>query len=139
MKVEHKIFLSDDADRFYKSGKSFLYRYLPFWLASLINRTLVSFLPMIIILIPAIRSVPMIFKWLGQVRIRSRYRALLKIEAKFKNENDPKKLKELNEQFEIIEKDVQQMKVRAVLAHQFYLLRSHIDYVRKLMNARLGS
>lgn len=134
----NKIELSDDADRFYKSGKSFLYRYLPFWLASLINRVLVSFIPMLIVLIPAVRSVPMIFRWIGQVRIRRRYRALLKLESRFKNEKDPARLRELNEQFEEIERDVQQMKVRAIFADQFYLLRSHIDYVRKLMAARLS-
>ncbi len=135
--VENKITLSEDADRFYKSGKSFLYRYLPFWLASLVNRMLVSFLPMLILLVPAVRSVPMLFKWLGQVRIRRRYRALLKLESRFKNEKDPAKLQELNEQFETIEKDVQQMKVRAIFADQFYLLRSHIDYVRKLMASKV--
>lgn len=79
----------------------------------------------------------MVFRWLGQVRIRRRYRSLLRIEAKFKNEKDPEKLKDLNEQFEEIEKDVQQMKVRATFADQFYLLRSHIDYVRKLMTSKL--
>ena len=138
MAVENRIKLSDDANRFYKSGKSFLYRYFPFWLASLLNRILVVFLPMMIVLIPAVRSVPAIFRWIGQMRIRRRYRALLRLEAKFKFEKDPEKLKELNEQFESIEKDIDQMKVRAIFADQFYLLRSHIDYVRKLMLSRTG-
>ncbi len=139
MAVQNRIPLSDDAERFYKSGKSFLYRYLPFWLASLVNRMLVSFLPMLLILIPAVRSVPMVFRWLGQLRIRRRYRALLRLEAKFKHETNPERLKDLEDQFEAIEKDVQQMKVRATFADQFYSLRSHIDYVRKLMLAKMGS
>lgn len=136
--VENQIPLSDDAVRFYKSGKSFLYRYLPFWLASLLNRILVSFVPMLIVLIPAVRSVPMVFRWLGQMKIRRRYRALLKLEARFKNEKDPEKLKDLNDQFEHIERDVRDMKVRPIFADQFYALRSHIDYVRKLMSVRSG-
>lgn len=134
--VEDKIRLSDDAVRFYKSGKSFLYRYLPFWLASLVNRIVVVFLPMLIILIPAVRSVPAVFRWMGQLRIRRRYRALLTLEEKFKKETDPEKIKLLHEQFERIEKDVQQMKVKAIFAEQFYSLRVHIDYVRKLVGAR---
>lgn len=138
MAVENRIKLSDDATRFYKSGKSFLNRYLPFWLASFVNRILVVFLPMMIVLIPAVRSVPAIFRWIGQMRIRRRYRALLRLEDRFRYENDPEKLRELNEQFENIEKDVQAMKVRAILADQFYLLRSHIDYVRRLMLSRMG-
>jgi TRAP-type uncharacterized transport system substrate-binding protein len=134
---ENKIKLSDDATRFYKSGKSFLYRYLPFWLASLVNRALVVFLPMLLVLIPAVRSIPAIFRWVGQLRIRRRYRALLKLEERFKSEKDPEVLKDLLEQFERIEKDVQQMKVRAVFADQFYALRGHIDYVRRMARARM--
>jgi hypothetical protein len=135
---ENRIKLSDDADRFYKSGKGFLYRYLPFWLASLVNRALVVFLPMLLVLIPAIRSIPAIFKWLGQIRIRRRYRALLKLEARFKSEKDPQVRKELLEQFERIEKDVQHMKVSAIFADQFYALRGHIDYVRKMVTAPIN-
>lgn len=134
---ENQIELSEDAERFYKSGKSFLYRYLPYWLASLVNRMLVSFLPMLIILIPAVRSIPAIFRWVGHMRIRRRYRALLRLESKFMYEKDPEKLKELNEQFEKIEDDVKRMKVKAIFADQFYRLRSHIDYVRKLMSSKL--
>lgn len=135
--IENKIKLSEDAQRFYKSGKSFFYRYLPFWLASLLNRVVVVFLPMLIILVPAVRSVPAIFRWIGQLRIRRRYRLLLLLEEKFKTEKDPEKMKALHEQFEKIEKDVQQMKVRAVFADQFYDLRVHIDYVRKMVASRI--
>jgi hypothetical protein len=79
----------------------------------------------------------MVFRWIGQMRIRRRYRALMKLEERFKNEHNPEKLRELNDQFEHIEKDVQQMKVRPMVADQFYSLRAHIDYVRRLMAARL--
>jgi NMT1-like family len=137
--TENRIKLSDDAVRFYQSGKTFLYRYLPFWLASLMNRILVVFLPMLLVLIPAVRSIPALFRWLGQIRIRRRYRALLKLEERFKHEVDPEIIKQLNEQFERIEQDVQQMKVRAIFADQFYSLRGHIDYVRRLMASKMGS
>lgn len=137
--AENKIRLSDDAHRFYKSGKTFLYRYLPFWLASLVNRMLFVFLPMLLVLIPAVRSIPAIFRWIGQMRIRRRYRALLHLEARFRSEKDPEQLKILNELFEIIEKDIHQMKVRSTLAMQFYTLRSHLDYVRRLMSSRMGA
>jgi TRAP-type uncharacterized transport system substrate-binding protein len=137
--VQNKIKLSDDAERFYKSGKTFLYRYFPFWLASLLNRALVVFLPMLIVLIPVVRSIPAIFRWTHQIRIRRRYRALLRLEAKFMHEKDQDKLKDLNDQFEKIEEDVKKMKVKAIYADQFYRLRSHIDYVRKLMASKMTS
>lgn len=34
---------------------------------------------------------------------------------------------------------IQQMKVRSTLAMQFYTLRSHLDYVRRLMSSRMGA
>lgn len=137
--VQNRIRLSDDAERFYKSGKTFLYRYLPFWLASLLNRILVSFLPMLIVLIPAVRSIPAIFRWVGHMRIRRRYRALLRLEERFMNEKDPVIMKELINQFEMIEEDVKKMRVKAIFADQFYRLRSHIDYVRRLMSSKIAS
>lgn len=73
------------------------------------------------------------------MRIRRRYRALLRLEARFRSEVDPEQLKVLNEQFEYIEKDIQQMRVRSTLAMQFYTLRSHLDYVRRLMSSRMGN
>ena len=55
----HDFPISDDAARYYKSGKSFLYRILPFWLASLADRLLVVVVPLIVLLIPALRFVPL--------------------------------------------------------------------------------
>jgi hypothetical protein len=39
--LEHDFPISNDAERYYKSGGQFLYKRLPFWLASLIDRVLV--------------------------------------------------------------------------------------------------
>lgn len=50
--VTHSSFpLSDDAARYYKSGKTFLYRQLPFWVASLVDRLLVIMVPLVVVLI----------------------------------------------------------------------------------------
>jgi len=131
--VEHAIKLSDDATRFYKSGKSLFYRYLPFWFASLVSRFVVVFLPIAVFLIPAIRAVPAFFRWRTQIKIRRRYRELLILEAKFKNEHDPVRLTALRKHFERIDNEISKMRVRAAFADQFYSLRGHIDYVRTLM------
>ena len=48
----HEFTISADALRYYKSGKTFLYRELPFWIASLTSRILVAFVPIILVLIP---------------------------------------------------------------------------------------
>ena len=131
--IEHTTHISDDATRFYKSGKSFWYRYLPFWLASLLSRIVVVFIPTLIILVPAVNSVPAFFRWRTQIKIRRRYRELLSLEQAFLADKDQSRHKTLQEDFDRIEDSVNSMKVRAAFADQFYGLRGHIDYVRQLL------
>lgn len=132
--IEQNIKLSDDATRFYKSGKTFFYRHLPFWLASSINRILIVFVPMLVLLIPAVRSVPALFRWRNQIRIRRLYRELLQVEQKSRRENDQRRLEVLRAEFERIDQALGRMRVRPAYADQFYHLRVHVDYVRRLLS-----
>ncbi|MDR2239862.1 MAG: ABC transporter substrate-binding protein [Zoogloeaceae bacterium] len=130
--IEHSIPLSEDAARYYKSGKSFLYRYLPYWLASLLSRILVVLLPAIVILVPVARTLPAILRWRGQIKIYQRYRELLNLERALVEEKDPSRKAELRAEFDRLEADVDQMQVKGRFADQLYALRSHIDYVRRM-------
>lgn len=134
--IEHSIRMSEDANVYYKSGKSYLYRLLPFWLASLLSRFFVVLLPTLIVLIPTVRAVPAFFRWMAQLRIRRRYRELRILEQNFLHETDAAKKTELRQEFDRIEDGVNRMKVRASFADQFYGLRGHIDYVRRIIDAR---
>jgi hypothetical protein len=69
-----------EAARFYKSGKSFAYRYLPFWVASLLNRTLFVLLPIIVVVIPGLRFLPQLYNWRVNGRIHRRYGELMALE-----------------------------------------------------------
>jgi hypothetical protein len=134
--IEHEYKISPDAARFYKSGKSFLYRYMPFWLASLLNRTLIVFIPMVFVLIPAMRSIPAVYRWQMRLRIFRRYRALMVLEKDMMAAEAVNR-EELLQRLENIENAVNKMKVPAFLADQFYGLRGDINFVRqKLTNVR---
>ena len=128
--------LSDDAARFYKSGRSFFYQHLPFWLASLASRIVVVFVPMIVILIPVVRSVPHLYRWRNQTRIYRWYRALLRLEKALGREPDAARRQHLLQRLDDLEKEVNKMKVPAFLADQFYGLRGHIALVRELPGAK---
>jgi TRAP-type uncharacterized transport system substrate-binding protein len=121
---------SPDANRFYKSGKKPLYRSLPFWLASLLNRVLVSFVPLIVVSVPLVRTIPALYKWRIRLLIYRRYRALLSLEreslAPMTADQRVGMLNRLNE----VEQAVNKMRVPASFADQFYSLRGHIDFVR---------
>ena len=64
--------LSADARRYYTSGKSFFYRFLPFALASLVNRILVVFVPLVVVLIPVLHLIPVLYKWRIKIGIGER-------------------------------------------------------------------
>ncbi len=122
--------ISPDATRFYKSGKPILYRWLPFWLASLVKRILVSFVPLLVVTIPLVRAIPALYKWRVSLLINRRYRALLRLERESLNPLTPGQRSEMLARLGQIEESLHKMRVPASFANLFYSLRGHIDYVR---------
>jgi TRAP-type uncharacterized transport system substrate-binding protein len=138
--IVHEFTISPDASRYYKSGKTFLYRWLPFWLASLANRLLVVVIPAILVLIPAMRAIPAVYKWRIRLRIYRWYRNLLGLERELSSRQlAPDELERLRHRLNGIELAVKQMKVPASFADAFYFLRQHVDYVRAKLEARAGN
>jgi TRAP transporter TAXI family solute receptor len=50
--------ISDESTRYFKSGRPFLQRYLPFWLASFIERRLLILLPFMALLLGLLQALP---------------------------------------------------------------------------------
>ena len=133
--VEVDYHLSDEARRYYASGKSFLYRSLPFWLASRVNRILVAFVPMLFVLIPGLRLIPSAYQWQIRLRIYRSYRALLTVEREAFPNITPQEREALLTRVNHIEKTVNKMKFPASFADQFYGLRQNIIFVRSKLTA----
>ncbi|HEY2024676.1 TAXI family TRAP transporter solute-binding subunit, partial [Paraburkholderia sp.] len=129
--IAHDFPLSDDAARYYKSGKSFLYRTLPFWIASLADRLLVVVVPLIVLLVPALRVVPGLYAWRVKSRIYRWYGALIAIERSALSEHSAAERAALIERLDAIEDSVNGMKMPLAYADQFYVLREHIGFVRR--------
>jgi hypothetical protein len=126
--------ISDDAVRYYKSGKGFLYRELPFWLASVVDRTLVFLVPVLVLLFPALRLVPAVYTWRVRSRIYRWYGALISIErSAYDNATEEQRAKLLH-QLDHIEGSINRMKMPLAHADAFYVLREHVNFVRR----RLG-
>jgi TRAP-type uncharacterized transport system substrate-binding protein len=129
--LQHEFHISDDAERYYKSGKSFLYRTLPFWIASLADRVIVLLVPIIVVLIPGLRLVPGLYRWRVKSRIYKIYGALIGIEREAMSDPEPAQREALIERVDGIENAVNQMKMPLAYADQFYVLREHIGFVRQ--------
>jgi TRAP-type uncharacterized transport system substrate-binding protein len=133
--LEHEFRVSADAVRYYKSGKSFIYRYLPFRAASLVNRVLVVFVPAVIVLFPVLRLLPVLYRWRTRLRIYRWYRELLALERDMMARPAPAKREALLGRIGQIETEVNKMKVPASFADQFYVLRGHIIFVHEQLKS----
>ncbi|WP_244815328.1 TAXI family TRAP transporter solute-binding subunit [Caballeronia sp. Lep1P3] len=137
--LAHEFRISDDAERYYKSGKSFLYRILPFWIASLADRVLVVLVPLVVVLIPALRLVPGLYRWRVKSRIYRWYGALIAIEREAISGPDIAQRDALLDRIDAIESAVNRMKMPLAFADQFYVLREHIGFVRERLAAEAGA
>ena len=134
--LEREFKLSEDAARYYKSGKGLLYRtFGSFWLSSLINRVLVVFVPVLLVTIPALRLLPLVYRWRIQLKIYRCYRPLLLLERESTGPlTDDLKL-DLHRRLDEVEAAVNRLRVPASFADQFYGLRFHTEYVRDRLKA----
>jgi TRAP transporter TAXI family solute receptor len=128
--LEHEFRISEDARRFYSSGKGFFYRSLPFWLASLADRTLVFLVPIVVLLIPGMKMVPKLYNWRIRSRIYRWYGKLIALERSMLSQPAPEEREEMLKQLDDIETEVNKMKMPLAFADQFYVLRDHIGFVR---------
>ena len=128
--LEHEFRLSDDARRYYKSGKGFLYQSLPFWLASLVDRVLFILLPLVFLLVPGLRLVPALYSWRIRSRIYRWYGALIALEHDALAHPGAEARKGLLKRLDDIETAVNTVKIPLAFAEHFYVLREHIRFVR---------
>lgn len=130
--VEHDFPLSADAVRYYKSGKGYLYRLIgSFWVASLLNRLLVAVVPLLLVVIPVIRLMPVAYRFSIQLKLYRCYRPLLRLERETYKPLSAERVQELLGQIDVIEESVNRLKVPASFADRFYWLRSHLLFVRE--------
>ena len=137
--LEHEYSISDDAARFYKSGKGFLYRHLPFWLASLADRTMVVLVPIIVLLIPALRLAPWLYSWRIRARIYRRYGELMAVERVMLSQASPEEHEKLLKRVDEIEKSIISVRMPSSFADEVYVLRAHINFVRNRLAQRVAA
>ena len=133
--LEHEYPLSDDALRYYKSGKSFAYRHLPFWLANLVDRTVILLVPLLVVLVPGLKVVPWLYRWRVTSRLYARYGELIALEREAFEEMTPERRAQMAKRLDEIEERVIRQKLPSWLAGDLYVLRQHIDFVRNRLTS----
>jgi TRAP-type uncharacterized transport system substrate-binding protein len=134
---EHAFPISPDAARYFQSGKGYLYATFPFWMASWINRLLAVMLPVLLLLIPALRLLPTIYRWRFEFRINRWYGQLQPLERGiFQQPLNAAKRDELLGSLDQIEQGINGIKVPTAFASRLYALREHIQFVRQYLLGR---
>jgi len=128
--------LSRDAQQFYKSGPPFLQRYLPFWLAVLVERLLVLLIPIVAVAYPLLSAVPQMYQWSIRRRIFRLYGELKFIELEVEARAGAA-ASDLLVRLDRLKQRASQLRVPDDFAPFVYSLRDHIDSVHARL-ARQG-
>lgn len=125
--------LADEAKHFYAGSKPFFQRYLPFWLANLVDRLLVLLIPVLVVLIPVVQFVPTLYAALIKRRVTRWYRALRELESGLLQLPvlTPAQRDALIVQLDQIETGIHRENLPATNSDAFYGLRASIDLIRE--------
>ncbi len=129
--VDPEFAMSDDAERVYKTGQSFLKRVLPFWLAIFVERMVVMIVPIATILIPLFKIVPQIYQWRIKRRILYWYAQLKRLERRIADDRGMADSATYRSEIDRIDAAVTVIPVPVYYSEQLYNLRSAIGLVRQ--------
>ncbi|EKZ99606.1 TAXI family TRAP transporter solute-binding subunit [Cupriavidus metallidurans] len=124
--------VSEESTRFFKSGRPFLQRYLPFWLASFVERRLLILLPFMALLLGLLQALPRF----AESRIKGRlvvwYREIKALEDEIWKSERPTRhqIAQWREEIEQIDAHASQIRMPQRYFQDVYALKQAIAVVR---------
>ncbi len=124
--------VSDESTRYFKSGRPFLQRYLPFWLASFVERRLLILVPFTALLLGLLQALPR----MAEARIKRRfivwYREIKSLEDEiWKSPNpDSKQIAQWRDEIENVDANASQIRIPYRYFQDVYALKQAIGVVR---------
>ena len=125
-----EIELSSDARHFYKSGRPFLQRYMPFWLAALVEQVVVLLIPLLGILYPLGKGLSSLYGWGMQRKIFLLYGELYWVEMEINKLGNKPATEELLARMKHVEDRANRVKVSSNYIPMLYNLKETLNYVR---------
>ncbi|MEM5342848.1 TAXI family TRAP transporter solute-binding subunit [Paraburkholderia azotifigens] len=124
--------ISNESERYFKSGRPFLQRYLPFWLASFIERRLLILLPFMAVLIGVVQALPRMLESRIKKRFVAGYRALKRLEDEIWKTTRPsaEQVSQWRDEIELIDEQASHIRVPTRYLHDVYALKQAISVVR---------
>ena len=125
--------VSDESTRYFKSGRPFLQRYLPFWLASFIERRLLILLPFMALLIALLQALPRMAQAREKNRLVVWYREIKALEDEiWKNRQPtPDQIALWLDEIDNIDAHANQIQIPQRYFQEVYALKQAIGIVRE--------
>lgn len=130
--------LSPEARQFYKSGRPFLQRHLPFWLAVLIDRLVILIIPAIGLIYPLVRLMPGVYGYQLRRRIYRLHSELWSLEHELESRGAGQEIGDLTARLEALEDRANRLHLPLFYSNMMYTWRIHAALVHERMKGRAG-
>ncbi|TCK87825.1 TRAP transporter TAXI family solute receptor [Paraburkholderia sp. BL9I2N2] len=124
--------ISDESTRYFKSGRPFLQRYLPFWLASFVERRLLILVPFIAIMLGLLQALPRMVEGRIKRRLAVWYREIKALEDEIWKNRQPtrEQITQWRDEIEDIDAHASQIRIPQRYFQDVYALKQAISVVR---------
>ena len=129
--------MAEEALDYYRTGPSFLQRYLPCWMINYAKRVAAIQIAAVAVVIPVFTFAPRLYTWLLRLRLARLYRRLRFIEADLQKALTSDTAAVLQRELESIDRASRVLPVRH--SDQFFALRIHIKELRTELAAQLAA
>lgn len=129
--------IAKQAERTIKNGPPLMQRYLPFWLANLIDRMWLAMGVILALLLPLSRVVPPLYAFRIRSRIFRWYAQLRDIEERLQHEDAD--VAELRKELDALDSVAGKIAVPLSYADELYALRGNIQLVRRRLQGTLAA
>jgi TRAP transporter TAXI family solute receptor len=124
--------ISDESTRYFKSGRPFLQRYLPFWLASLIERRFLILLPFMALLVGLLQALPGMVETRIKKRLVVWYREIKSLEDETWKNTQPtlSEIAKWRDEIDSIDAHASEIRIPHRYFQDVYALKQAIGVVR---------
>jgi TRAP transporter TAXI family solute receptor len=127
--------LNEDARRYLINGPSFLFRWLPYGTAVLLDRLKILVLPLLALLLPLFKIAPPLYTWRIRSKIYRWYAAVREVESSIQEEKVSSDAASLINRLSELDRQVASVSVPLSYAAELYHLRLHIRFLQEKLQS----
>jgi TRAP transporter TAXI family solute receptor len=123
--------LNEDARRYLINGPSFLFRWLPYGTAVLLDRLKILVLPLLALLLPLFKIAPPLYTWRIRSKIYKWYAAVREVESSIQEDKVSSDAASLINRLSELDRQVASVSVPLSYTAELYHLRLHIRFLQE--------